>query len=431
MSLNTRAATAIALSQVLAGKSLNQVLPQILARVAQRDRGLLQQLCYGTLRHYPRLRGFLNLLLEKPLKNRDRDLQALLLSGIYQLEETRVPDHAAVAETVNALIALKKPWSKGLVNAVLRRFLRERDELAKSLDEAELASHPRWMLQKIKRQWPAEALAIIEANNTQPPMTLRVNPSQANRDGYIEELRQSGIAAQPCAISAQALRLEHPVDVSDLPGFAEGMASVQDEAAQLAALLLGAAPGDRILDACAAPGGKTCHILEVQPGVAELVALDVDEQRLTKVADNLQRLRLSATLMTANAAAPPTTLDTASFDRILVDAPCSASGVIRRHPDIKYLRREQDIANFAALQISILNGIWPLLKVGGCLLYATCSIFDEENSNVIAAFLSSQEDAQLQKTDLQWGEATACGRQLLPTTSGPDGLFYALLVKTA
>lgn len=430
MNLDVRAAAAGVIGDVLGGHSLHQSLPSRLDRVSERDRGLLQQLCYGTLRHGPRLQAMLGLLLEKPLRDKDRDLQGLLLCGLYQLDSTRVPDHAAVDATVGATRVLKKHWAKGMTNAVLRRYLREREQLSQTLDQAAAASHPHWLFQRITEQWPTTAAAIIEANNQQPPMTLRVNSRRISRTDYLAVLQHQGIAAAVGNVSPHAVQLTQPMDVWELPGFTEGEVSVQDEAAQMAALLLQADAGERVLDACAAPGGKTCHILELQPGLAELVAMDIDEVRLQKVSENLQRLGLQATLLAGDAAQPPAQLGPASFDRILVDAPCSASGVIRRHPDVKLLRRESDIAQLAEQQHNILKGVWPLLKVGGTLLYATCSILDEENSQVVHRFLAEQGDATLSCTGISWGEAIACGRQLLPTTGGPDGLFYALLRKT-
>jgi len=430
MSLDVRAAAASVIGDVLGGSSLNQALPGRLSQVSERDRGLLQQLCYGTLRHSPRLQAILGLLLEKPLRDKDRDLQGLLLCGLYQLDSTRVPDHAAVAATVGATRVLKKHWAKGVANAVLRRYLREREQLTQTLDRAAAASHPPWLFQKIMQQWPATAAAIMAANNQQPPMTLRVNNRRLARPDYLAVLHNQGFAAAPGKLSPHAIQLANPTDVWELPGFTAGEVSVQDEAAQMAALLLQAGAGERVLDACAAPGGKTCHILELQPGLAELVAMDIDAVRLQKVAQNLQRLGLAATLLTGDAAHPPAQLGPVSFDRILVDAPCSASGVIRRHPDVKLLRRESDIAQLAVRQRGILRGLWPLLKVGGALLYVTCSILDEENSQVVQCFLAEQEDAQLSCANMSWGETTDCGRQLLPSTGGPDGLFYALLRKT-
>ena len=429
MSADVRATAARVIGAVIGGLSLNQVLPEKLNDVSERDRALLQQLSYGTLRQSPRLQAILKQLLDKPLRDKDRDVQGLLLCGLYQLDSTRVPDHAAVAATVDATRALKKPWAKGMTNAVLRRYLREREQLTQALDEAAAASHPAWLFQKILTQWPAAAAAIIDANNQQPPMTLRVNRGQASRDDYISSLKGHGIAAKAGCLSKHAIQLAVPIDVWDLPEFSAGRVSVQDEAAQMAALLLQAGAGERVLDACAAPGGKTCHILELQPELAELVAMDIDELRLQKVSENLQRLNLKATLITGDAASPPAALQPASFDRILVDAPCSASGVIRRHPDVKLLRRESDIAPLADQQLCILRGLWPLLKTGGTLLYATCSILDEENSQVIQRFLTEEGDAALSGTEMAGSESVTSGRQLLPSSGGTDGLFYATLKK--
>ena len=429
MNADVRATAARVIGAVIGGLSLNQVLPEKLNDVSERDRALLQQLSYGTLRQSPRLQAILRQLLDKPLRDKDRDVQGLLLCGLYQLDSTRVPDHAAVAATVDATRALKKHWAKGMTNAVLRRYLREREQLTYALDEAAAASHPAWLFQKIVAQWPAPAAAIIDANNQQPPMTLRVNRGQASRDDYISSLKGHGIAAKAGCLSKHAIQLAVPIDVWDLPEFSAGRVSVQDEAAQMAALLLQAGAGERVLDACAAPGGKTCHILELQPELAELVAMDVDELRLQKVSENLQRLNLKATLITGDAASPPAALQPASFDRILVDAPCSASGVIRRHPDVKLLRRESDIAPLANQQLCILRGLWPLLKTGGTLLYATCSILDEENSQVIQRFLTEEGDAALSDTEMAGSESVTSGRQLLPSSGGTDGLFYAALQK--
>lgn len=429
MALNARTAAARILGQVIAGRSLNQVMPKLLTEVSPRDQGLVQQLCYGTLRQYPKLEAVLSQLLEKPLRNKDRDVRALLLIGLYQLHDLRVPDYAAVASTVDATRSLGKPWARGLANAVLRRFIREQDELMTAIDEAAMHSHPQWLYEKIRHQCPLAADTILAANNTQPPMTLRINSRRTTRSDYLETLSAADIAASPSAICEQGVRLAKPIDVNALPGFAEGQLSVQDEAAQLAAIVLAAQPGERILDACSAPGGKACHILELQPELRELIAADVDPQRLEKVTENLLRLELDAELKTVDATAPGTTFSPESFDRILVDAPCSASGVIRRHPDVKILRRPEDISLMADQQLAVLRGLWPLLKPGGVLLYATCSIFDEENSQVVEKFLHIESSASHSVPEGNWGEVTRYGRQLLPSENGPDGLFYALLHK--
>lgn len=431
MSRDVRAAAAVAIGEVLGGHSLDRALAKQLEKVSEDDRALLQQLCYGTLRHGPRLQALLGVLLDKPLKAKDRDLQGLLMSGLYQFDHTRIPDHAAVAATVDATRALKKEWAKGLTNAVLRRYQREREPLSRSLTPAAAAAHPGWLFRRINAQWPDACADIIEANNQQPPMTLRVNRLRLSRRNYMASLAERDIEASAGTLAPDSLRLTRPMDVQGLPGFSAGQVSVQDEAAQLAAILLAPEPGERVLDACASPGGKCCHILEIQPRLAELVAMDVDETRLERVRENLARLGLRATVIAGDAATPPDVLKPASFDRILLDAPCSASGVIRRHPDAKLLRRESDIGQFAAQQLQLLEGLWPLLKPGGTLLYATCSILAEENSEVVQAFLEHQDTAALSIPEAAAGEVVSGGRQLLPATGGPDGLFYARLEKAA
>ncbi len=431
MTTSCRAAAAQVIAAVLGGQSLNRALPAGLASVAATDRSLLQQLCYGTLRDAPRLQALLAQLLEKPLRARDQDIQGLLLVGLYQLEGSRVPDHAAVATTVGASRELGKPWARGLANAVLRRFLRERESLLAAIDTAAASAHSEWLYARLKQQWPEACAGILAANNQPPPMTLRVNTQRVSRDGYLAQLADAGLDGRAGNLAPQAVYLATGTDVQALPGFNEGHVSVQDEAPQLAAALLGAQPGERILDACAAPGGKTCHILELQPGLQSLLAMDIDAARLDRVRDNLQRLGLGAQCLQGDGAQPPASLAETPFDRILVDAPCSASGVIRRHPDIKLLRREADLANLQREQGRILRGLWPLLRPGGVLLYVTCSVLDEENSQVIEAFLASRPDASAEPIAVNRGQTTAHGRQLLPEIDGPDGMFYAMLRKAA
>ena len=429
MTMDCRAAAATALAQVIAdGQALDAPLASALERVADRDRGLLQQLCYGSLRHYFFFDGLLRQCLKSPLKKRDADVHALLLIGLLQLREMRTPDHAAISTCVDACRSLGKHWATRLVNGVLRRCLREGDTLAAKLTAQESANHPGWMLDALLEAWPQQLQNIVDANNSQPPMYLRVNARSMDRASYIKQLDASGFEATACEMAPSGLRLAEPVDVSALPGFNEGVVSVQDEAAQLAAQLLDPQPGDRVLDACAAPGGKACHILETQPGLAELVAMDSDEARLSRVGENLARLGLEATLICADASKPDPTLG--EFDRILVDAPCSGSGVIRRHPDIKLLRRDTDIPGFASLQREILAGCWSRLKPGGILLYVTCSILPEENERCVEAFIDEQTDAAAVELVGSWGYPTGTGRQLLPNVAGCDGLFYALIQKS-
>lgn len=426
MAADTRAIAASVVAGVLGGHSLNQCLPEALDRVTRRDRGLLQQLCYGCLRLYPRLQPQLEQLLAKPLRDKDRDVQALLLLGLYQLTDTRIPDHAAVAATVAATRALRKEWARGLCNAVLRRHQREREQLEASLTPAAAAAHPEWLHAALQAQWPAQLAAILDSNNRQPPMILRNNRRQGSRDTCLAQLDAAGIPARPGLLSPDAIYLAQAVDVEALPGFSAGRVSVQDEAAQLAAQLLPVSADDRVLDACAAPGGKACHLLERHPDL-RLTAMDVDTARLRRVEENLARLRLEARILTGDAAAPPIALQPGSFQGILADVPCSATGVIRRHPDVKLLRRPADIADFAARQLGILRGLWPLLAPGGHLLYATCSVLGEENHGVIARFLAEQGDATAVPLSTESGEACPAGRQWLPTADSHDGLYYALL----
>lgn len=431
MSTNVRAVAAQVVADVLGGQSLNQAMPARLARIPDKDRAFAQQLCYGSLRRGPTLQALLQRLLNKPLKDKDLDVHSLLLLGLYQLEDTRVPDHAAVAATVEAVRALKKPWARGLTNAVLRRYQREREALLAQLNDAQRCAHPDWLHQQLLAQWPDAAAGIIEANNRQPPMTLRVNTLRCSRDEYLAALADAGIEARPGTVADSAIYLAQARDVQNLPHFEAGWVSVQDEAAQVAATLLQPAAGERVLDACAAPGGKSCHLLEQQPALAELVAMDSDAHRLQRVEENLERLGLQATAVCGDAAQPQQVLGEEPFHRILVDAPCSATGVIRRHPDIKLLRRANDIPQFAQQQLAILNGLWPLLHAGGTLLYATCSVLHEENGGVIAQFLETRSDASLSPIDVHWGEARGGGRQLLPSSAAHDGLYYARLQKAA
>jgi 16S rRNA (cytosine967-C5)-methyltransferase len=431
--MNVRAIAARVLGQVLGeGRSLAVALPPALERVAPRDRGLLRELCYGVCRWQPESQMLLDGLLNRPLDPRESVARALLLVGLYQLRHLRIPEHAAVAETVAAARQLGKPWAASLTNAVLRSFLRRRAELLARVEaDAEArTAHPRWLLEWLQRDWPDDWPAIVAANNARPPFTLRINRLQCDRDDYRARLTAAGKVANPVAAAATALALAEPVEAAALPGFAEGWVSVQDAAAQLAAPLLDVRSGMRVLDACAAPGGKTAHLLESVPDL-DLTALDQDAERLERVRDNLARLRLDARLVVGDASRPTDWWDGVPYDRILVDASCSATGVIRRHPDIKLLRRETDIAALADRQQAMLTGLWPLLRPGGCLLYATCSVLRRENERVVAAVLAAQPEARERPIVADWGRALVQGRQILPGEAGMDGFYYALLVKPA
>jgi 16S rRNA (cytosine967-C5)-methyltransferase len=433
MAVNPRLAAARALGAVLAGKaSLGSALPAQLDKVEPRDRALTQELAFGTARWQPRLSLLAAKLLQKPFKAADRDLEALLLVGLYQLLYTRIPAHAAIGETVGCVDKLKKSSAKGLINAVLRRAQREGDALLAELerDPAARTAHPRWLQKALKAHWPADWEAICAANNSHPPLTLRVNRRHGSRDDYLAELAAAGIEARACPFSADGVQLATPCDVTGLPGFAEGRVSVQDEAAQLAADLLELAPNQRVLDACCAPGGKTCHLLEAEPTLA-VTAVDLEESRLTRVRENLARLQLDARLIAADARAVGQWWDGQPFQRILLDAPCSATGVIRRHPDIKLTRQEGDIAALAQLQGELLDALWPTLEVGGVLLYATCSSLPTENTEVIDAFLARTPGARELDIPGPFGVKQPHGRQLLAQADGHDGFYYAKLIKIA
>jgi 16S rRNA (cytosine967-C5)-methyltransferase len=432
--MNPRLAAARALAAVLNGKaSLNSALPREMEKVEGRDRGLTQDLAFGTARWEPRLSALAERLLQKPFKAADADVQALLLVGLYQLLYTRIPPHAAIGETVGCADKLKKPWAKALLNAVLRRAQRESAQMLEELnrDPVVRTAHPRWLQKALKAAWPEHWEAICAANNAHPPMILRVNRRHHSRDAYLQLLGQAQIAAQATAYSADGIVLDQPCDVRDLPGFAEGWISVQDEAAQLAADLLDLGPGQRVLDACCAPGGKTCHLLEAEPGLAGVVAVDLEAKRLVRVRENLARLGLSAELIAADARDTAAWWDGQPFARILLDAPCSATGVIRRHPDIKLTRTAEDIQALALLQGQLLDALWPTLEVGGVLVYATCSTLPMENTEVIAGFLERTSGARELSVVTAAGIAQPHGRQLLAQEGGHDGFYYAKLIKIA
>jgi len=432
--VNARLIAAQVLSGVLQdGQSLTAALDQALQKVESgKDRAFIQALCYGVCRQFHRLDFILGELLDKPLK--DSGVKALALVGLYQLKYMRVKPHAAVSETV--LATRKKPWAKSLINAVLRTYLREQASLEQKADNFRVAavSHPGWLIKRIEQDWPQQAPRILLENNRQPPMVLRVNLSQISRENYLRQLTEQGLIAETSAATVpgfcpSAVILDKPVPVDLLPGFAEGRVSVQDTAAQLAAELLAVEPGHRVLDVCAAPGGKAAHILEQQPQLKELVAVDIDESRMQRVRDNLQRLKLPARLIVGDAAHPEDWWDGGLFDRILLDAPCSALGVIRRHPDIKLLRKPADIEALQTLQLNILNAVWPLLAPGGILLYATCSILKQENEQQIDAFLADHADAFELPIDAVWGVPGSRGRQIITGESAMDGFYYARLGK--
>ncbi len=409
--------------------SLSARLPAAISKVESKDKALLQQLCYGCCRFLPSLQLIANELLDKPMKQQDEDIYALILLGLYQLAHTNVPDHAAIGETVEITEALNKPWAKALVNGVLRTYQRQTEQLANLANRPEYRyQHPQWIIDRYKASWPEDWEHILEQNNLQAPMTLRVNQSRISRDDYLQLLTEADIPASAGSFSAAAIVLVSPTDVFQLPGFTEGLVSVQDEAAQLAAPLMNLKPTYRVLDACAAPGGKTCHLLELEDNLDRVFALDQSEHRLKRVNENLARLKLSAITQQGDASATDW-WDGELFDRILVDAPCSATGVIRRNPDIKYLRQNKDIKALSKLQERIVKNLWALLKPGGRMVYATCSVLPAENESVIKRVLKTLNDAQEIKIAADWGIERPHGRQLFPQQQGHDGFYYAVLEK--
>jgi 16S rRNA (cytosine967-C5)-methyltransferase len=452
---NSRAVAAQLLTEVITEETHIETL---LARVGH-DKPFIQELCFGVLRYLPQLEFLAKKLLKKPFHDKDTDIHMLVLVGIYQLLYLDTAEFAAVNECVTAAKQLKKVWAASLVNAVLRSFLRQKETLVQSIDLSLVAkyAHPHWLIEQLKKVWPNDWQKILVANNQHPPLILRVNRQKISRDNYLEKLVAANIDAIACEFSKDGIVIvkkekgnPHPSPlpqvvegtgdvrrgnrITDLPGFADGEFSVQDEATQFAAELLELKPGLTVLDCCAAPGGKTCHILETEPKLAKLIAIDNNAKRVERIHENLQRLNLSAEVIVADifcfAKATQNTQDTSKkFERILLDAPCSATGVIRRHPEIKTLRELSDIENLAAVQLKLLATLWPLLKPNGILLYATCSIFPQENEQVIEQFLRITMDCKIIPITAAWGYPAQYGRYCLPPES--DGFYYAKLQKTA
>lgn len=390
---------------------------------------MTKEICYGFCRHYFRLQTIAENLLNK--RPKDNTVWIVLLIGIYQLQYMNKPDYAVVKETVSLLGQTKKVWAKGLVNAVLRNFCRQQSNILEKLTEkpAFIYGQPNWLLQRLQQDWPNDWQRIAEANDSHPPLTLRVNVLKNSVEEYLDVLKDSGIDAFKHAVAPDGITLTTPCDVTGLPGFTEGCVSVQDGAAQLAAHLLSLKSGQRVLDACCAPGGKTCHILEREPNLASCVALDLEPKRLHRVRDNLNRLDLKAAVVEGDALEPGQWWDGCPFDRILLDAPCSATGVIRRHSDIKLLRTNEEVLAVTQLQHAMLESLWPLLAPDGFMIYATCSVFKDENELQIARFVAAHSDCQVIDGKWSWGRWTGYGQQILPGEQEMDGFFYSVLRK--
>lgn len=431
-----RAVAAAAVCKVIYQKhSLRQVLKSHVEKsVSKASRPLFKELCFGTIRHFLKLEAIVNEVLNHPLEEKHRDLLALMCIGIYQLSAMSIKPYAAVNETVAATRELKKPWASKLVNKVLRTYTRKKDKLEKVIKTKDNLwySHPEWLISKIKHDWPENWQDILSASNEKPPLSLRINKQKTSVAGYLELLKVNHIPAHGIEHFPDAVIIESPMPAEKLPGFEHGLCSVQDLAGQKIIELLELAPNQTVLDACAAPGSKTCHILESQPDIKRMVAMDIDAERLLRVKDNIERLQLpidTFKMVLEDATHTKEWWDGTHFDRILLDAPCSATGVIRRHPDIKALRQENDINKQSQLQGLLLKTLWPLLAEGGLLLYTTCSYLREENEKVIAKFLNEHPKAKVQKIHMEPALPQKHGVQMLPTNGGPDGFYYCVIKK--
>jgi len=433
----TRAAAARVVDAVVQhGRSLDAALVEFEADIEEGDRSLLRMLSFGCIRHHWRLQSWLEQLLDKPIRKRDRIVRSLLSVGLFQLTDTRIPDHAAVSQTVEAARLLRQPRYAGLLNACMRRFQRE-DIVARAASSDETRfDHPAWMLEAIARDWPEHWQTIVQANNERAPMWLRVNSQRTSVEEYAARLAALDVEATALAAVPHGLRLKDAQPTEALPGFAAGDVSVQDGGAQLAAPWLLQGISGPVLDACAAPGGKSAHLLELGGSEIALTCLDIDKNRAASIKDGLDRLGLNATVLAADASKPEEWWDKTLYNAILLDAPCSATGVIRRHPDIKLLRRADDIKQLAALQASIIDALWPLLAPGGRFLYVTCSVLRAENEDIVDAFLLKTKDAletQLLPnnniSDVM--QRKTRGYQVLPGTAGLDGFYFACLEKVS
>jgi len=424
MTVPVRAVAASLLDDVAQGSSLNKIYARAERTVAESEQPFLRELVYGSLRLWPLYKGVTRQLLERPLKAKDSVLEALLIMAMYELDECTTPDYASVSGAVDCCEQLGRPWANRLINGCLRRYQRDQETLLKSLGASECAALPGWLHKLLLKSYSEQLAQLTDASRQRPPFTLRINTERISVDGYHSLLTEAGIEARKAG--ACGLTLVQPVPVSKLPHFQDGFVSVQDASAQLAGLLLSPKRGMTVLDACAAPGGKACHLAELG---ATVTAADISEDRLAKVDENANRLNVSITSILSDGRSLHEALAPASFDAILLDVPCSATGVMRRNPDVKVIRRKSDIDQFAALQSELLHSVWTLLKPGGRLLYATCSLLPQENDVIVGSFLDGEASARTLPLPETIGEPMTYGQQVIPSAGGGDGLYYSLLGK--
>ncbi|MGY8814110.1 MAG: 16S rRNA (cytosine(967)-C(5))-methyltransferase RsmB [Gammaproteobacteria bacterium] len=431
--MTAREMSALVLSDILRHRTqLDKVLDKHLKfNSDKREQRLTHELCYGVMRWYHQLIFISNSLLNKKIREKDSDIIGLILLGLYQLKFMRIPDHAAISATVETANLLGKPWAKVLINAVLRKFQREQNAIEQQINDtpSALYSHPAWIIDKVQDRWPEFWPSMLSANNTYPPQHLRLNLQRHTREDYIKTLATKRIDYSVSNMVDSGIVLINPLAVEDIPGFLEGYISIQDFGAQLAAPLLKCQTGHRVLDVCAAPGGKSTHILELYPDIQELVSVDISANRLLLLQNSLDRLKLNSVIINADVSRSTDWWDGKHFDRILLDAPCTATGVIRRHPDIKYSRTVDQISKLTKLQHTLLFNVWTLLKPGGILVYCVCSLFKEESDEQIADFLSEHKNAMSLTIDTNWGVLSQYGRQTIPGHDESDGFYYSLLVK--
>jgi len=416
------------------GRSVNDLFAQQSLACSPQEKSFAKQLLFGSLRYYHQLATLVNQLLQKPLKNKDQDLLLVMVLGLYQLKHLATPDHAAISESVELTRELSKPWASGLVNGLLRRYQRETAEIENSLEKSVQFqySHPGWIVKILRQDWPNDFQQILKANNQRAPMVLRVNQRLISRADYLQKLLDSGLDGEAHPIASDAVVLAKAADVTALPGFSDGLVTVQDAAAQMVVDLLDLKPGLKVLDACAAPGGKSTHILQRVPDLA-LTAIDISARRIDKISQTMQRMGVSGQLICSDVTAVEQWWDGEGFDRILLDVPCSASGVIRRNPDIKVHRKVTDIKPLLATQAKILERCWSLLKPGGILVYATCSVFKDENERQMTRFLSSKRAAEIRLAEPlneKFSARAGLGYQILPGEAQMDGFYFCALRKT-